>query len=1124
MMKITNIVLLGLFLTINQLHAQQLNAGSGNFCFSNSFDIGDTHDYSEPIAVDINNDMLKDIVVFDYTVKQIQYFKNNNGIFNALPSLTLQNTSNIKSITTGDFNADGWSDIALLNNAGNIFIYQNNNGISFTYTVSLNPPTAFTSSVLNIYSIDLDVDNYPEILITGFNSGLNQYTYFTQKISPNYTYTTSIETTITALVGGLSTKLFVAFGDFNSDAKSDIAFTTSPSAGTINLQTSTILGPINLFAANTTTHSVSGVTNCESLKAADYDGDYIVDIGFLASTGANAGFIQFLNNGSAVFNQYNVPIITNSKQYAYEDFNGNGLRDYLSLDKANGNLYANEGLTDLSVTPTTSLSTTQNLINNNFPSNTRDFSVSDLDNNGYTDIIIAGSASNVGKIKYFKNYSYPVVITSNNNAVSCNNSTVTLNASTTNNITSGTYNWSNGFTGAMATESTAGSIYADYNFNLPNGGYCILPSNKIVITATVGTLPIVNFTGPTTIFCDNAMQQFTLAASVSNSTNYYWDKIALNYSTTINNDTIMDTPQINTYYLFTAENGGCYATVSYTPIVNAVPVLNNDPNTYFSVCNGNSQTLFVVPTQSATSSIITQYSWVDNSGMTYPSNDTIIVNPITYTTYTAIAINQNCPSNSITFTVNVNALPNIAAVFTPTICKVNSDAIQYNTNSNYSYTTSANTSVISTSNSFTTQPSITTTYSVIVYDSNYGCVKDSTYKIYVDITPTLSISSNTICAGNSTTLLATGAQNYIWNTGSTQNTVTVTPQTVNSYTVTGKNGVCPAVTATTSVKVNPNPLIYITANATSICPVIETVTLTSAGMPTSGSYDYHWENGLGNNAVAQSTIGLAPEIFTVTVKNTITGCSSFTTITITSKPVPNMNISASSNTICTNTEVKLTVNPTAANNFTWVASNSTYSLNTSSISQTLTAPTSYTVYGKSISNGCIGRDIADISIYPPQNVNALATPSAICIGDYAILSVSGGSTSDVLFNNSAVSPNINTTYTVTIADNNNCLYERSVTIVVKTDCGAKPYSVFSPNGDGKNDIFYIENINAHQNKVHIYDRWGIELFKTENYNNLNNAWDGRFNNKYVPSGTYFYVIELLDTNQLQKGWLEIVGN
>lgn len=81
---------------------------------------------------------------------------------------------------------------------------------------------------------------------------------------------------------------------------------------------------------------------------------------------------------------------------------------------------------------------------------------------------------------------------------------------------------------------------------------------------------------------------------------------------------------------------------------------------------------------------------------------------------------------------------------------------------------------------------------------------------------------------------------------------------------------------------------------------------------------------------------------------------------------------------------------------------------------------------------------------------------------------------------------------------------------------------FSPNGDGKNDYFYIPEIDHYpQNKLVIFNRWGNNIYEASPY--INN-WDGRSNRgitigQDLPVGTYFYIIELDDSIPAKKGFI-----
>ncbi|MBP9214090.1 MAG: gliding motility-associated C-terminal domain-containing protein, partial [Chitinophagaceae bacterium] len=70
-------------------------------------------------------------------------------------------------------------------------------------------------------------------------------------------------------------------------------------------------------------------------------------------------------------------------------------------------------------------------------------------------------------------------------------------------------------------------------------------------------------------------------------------------------------------------------------------------------------------------------------------------------------------------------------------------------------------------------------------------------------------------------------------------------------------------------------------------------------------------------------------------------------------------------------------------------------------------------------------------------------------------------------------------------------------------------NVFSPNGDGINDTWTIPALVAFPNcTLDVFDRGGRNIFTSKGYLT---PWDGTFNNKPLPIGTYYYILKLNDT-------------
>jgi gliding motility-associated-like protein len=99
------------------------------------------------------------------------------------------------------------------------------------------------------------------------------------------------------------------------------------------------------------------------------------------------------------------------------------------------------------------------------------------------------------------------------------------------------------------------------------------------------------------------------------------------------------------------------------------------------------------------------------------------------------------------------------------------------------------------------------------------------------------------------------------------------------------------------------------------------------------------------------------------------------------------------------------------------------------------------------------------------------------------------------------------TYTVllTVTNGNGCVSTQSETIVVTNLISSiKVPNVFTPNGDGSNDVFLISSQGITQMDVKIYDRWGVQL---ADLSDPAQNWDGRTKTgTVVVNGTYYYVL------------------
>lgn len=120
---------------------------------------------------------------------------------------------------------------------------------------------------------------------------------------------------------------------------------------------------------------------------------------------------------------------------------------------------------------------------------------------------------------------------------------------------------------------------------------------------------------------------------------------------------------------------------------------------------------------------------------------------------------------------------------------------------------------------------------------------------------------------------------------------------------------------------------------------------------------------------------------------------------------------------------------------------------------------------------------------------------------------------DMLYNQSlqpSVSPGADTRYTLQVISNIGCGTSTDEVFVRVFDKILIP-NAFSPNGDGVNDTWVIEPLELFDESVtQVYNRYGHLVYSSNGYAK---AWDGTQNGKPVPSGNYYYVIDLRTNNE-----------
>ncbi len=174
-------------------------------------------------------------------------------------------------------------------------------------------------------------------------------------------------------------------------------------------------------------------------------------------------------------------------------------------------------------------------------------------------------------------------------------------------------------------------------------------------------------------------------------------------------------------------------------------------------------------------------------------------------------------------------------------------------------------------------------------------------------------------------------------------------------------------------------------------------------------------------------------------------------------------------------------------------------------------------------NGCIGTATVAVEFEPLPFVDAGQDTTTDCDAGVVLTGTGEGtlqweesaSLEDVNAPFTLASPSVTTTYTL-IATQGNCSATDQVT--VEADCASIFIpNVFTPNGDGNNDVFRIITRGVKEYRLQIFNRWGHLLFETDDPEDV---WTGGKGGYYVPDGTYMWMVYALDDNNeplLQDG-------
>lgn len=676
-----------------------------------------------------------------------------------------------------------------------------------------------------------------------------------------------------------------------------------------------------------------------------------------------------------------------------------------------------------------------------------------------------------------------------------------------------TYSWNT--VPVQTTVTAIGLIAGTYTVDVTDANGC-KDSTKVTITQPPPvTIKTTTFPATCSYLCNG--QAIVVPSGGTNPYTYNWS----------NGGTVASISNlcVNTNYSVTVTDGhGCKADTNIT-ITDPTPIVLTTDSTP-SLCNKADGGASVTATGGTPG-----YTYAWNNGQT-----TTTATNLAAGTYTVIVTDANkCKDTTKVIVLNQGGDSVKITSVTNELCSGgNNGSATANAMGGvapYTYSWAA-----TGGNAATASNLIAGVYTVTITDAN-GCSAKTTATITQPPPVVVTVPAQTICIGQSATLTATAGggtppYTYKWNTGSTADTAIVQPVLTATYNVmaTDANG----CTATTNVVVTVRPPLSVVAGPPkSICPGgSATITATASGGD--GTYYYSWtpSGGTGSSITVSPT---STTTYTVIVSD---GCGTPVakdSVPITVYPLPVVNLVADTLQGCSPLCVDFTNLATVAGgtiaSSSWTFGDGTGSNDTNpkhcynnagvySVGLTVTS-----------NNGCSASTIINnyISVWSHPVANFSLSPQPTDINSPTIYFTDHSTDAYGIANwfwqfgdgtdSIGVVKDPQHTYADTgwycvnlqVTNLHGCVDNTTQCLYIAPFFVIYVPNAFTPNADGKNDLFTAKGVGILEYNMWIFDRWGQQLYHTTD---INGGWNGVVQNS--PSGqqeqedTYVWLIEVTD--------------
>lgn len=431
-------------------------------------------------------------------------------------------------------------------------------------------------------------------------------------------------------------------------------------------------------------------------------------------------------------------------------------------------------------------------------------------------------------------------------------------------------------------------------------------------------------------------------------------------------------------------------------------------------------------------------------------------------------------------------------------------------------------------------------YTCTITDAG-GCTSTYTGTVTLNNNAAISASANpaAVCPGGSAALTATvtngNMTTFTWTPGSLNGSpVNVTPASTTTYTVNAGNVLGCTATSQVTLTVNPVPAAPVVNNST-VCPGANATLQVQS--PVAGN-TYNWYDAATGGTLLGS--GTSYTLTNVTATTTVyveavnaSGCLSNTRtpVTVTVDVIPAAP-AANNVTVCPGDNVTLQIqNPQAGFTYNWYTVATGGTPVATGVSYPLTNVTANATYYAEAVNagGCISSTRTAVSVSLLTQLTApVVTVSNVTFTSLTFswnavpgafsyeVSTDGGSTytlpssgaSGTTHTISGLAGNTTVNLLVRAVRNQPCETSNPGSASGTTLSSKEIFvpNVFTPNGDGRNDILFVYGNYVATIKLSLFNQWGQLIFVSEN---INTGWNGTYKGQPQPVGVYAYTLKVV---------------